>query len=196
MERPVSHLFFSLFIWSYQIRLMEVYLGKEESTHKKDNTSTPFNSNMQTYNFWVFCVCYYLRLASAMPCSANSLLHSILAPTNMLINLFREDVFIRRKVSLLCYLPCSLQIKPQTTCWVRLFTGTTCSPLLPKSKQTGKGRKTGKGMRPSIRGNAATAYGQHSEPKAQERYATTSKEDVFTCGLAVCPKNPWLGAPS
>ncbi|KAG0424898.1 hypothetical protein HPB47_027905 [Ixodes persulcatus] len=54
-------------------------------------------------------------------------------------------------------------------------------------------RKVRSTMQPSFRGNAATAYGQRCEPKAREKYVTTNNGDVFTCGLVVCPKNPWLG---
>ncbi|CAN7977786.1 unnamed protein product, partial [Ixodes persulcatus] len=72
------------------------------------------------------------------------------------------------------------------------FAGTTCYSLFTY-KQADWERKVRSTMQPSFRGNAATAYGQRCEPKAREKYVTTNNGDVFTCGLVVCPKNPWLG---
>ncbi|KAM7302213.1 uncharacterized protein ISCGN_017730 [Ixodes scapularis] len=71
-------------------------------------------------------------------------------------------------------------------------TGTTCYPLYTY-KLGDWNKKVPSLMQPSFRGNASTAYGQRCEPKARKKYETESQVEVFTCGLLVSPKNPWLG---
>lgn len=77
-------------------------------------------------------------------------------------------------------------------CWLHFIAGTTCYPLYTY-KQGDWDKKVRSTMQPSFRGNAATAYGKRSEPKARQKYEATRQVQVFTCGLIVSPSNPWLG---